>query len=134
MSKVVFMGILLSQHGIGPTEENVRAVKEVSYPTTSSDVRSFLSLVGVISRFIPDFATIAETLRALTRNRAKFEWKETQEKAFKHLKEELARASRRAYFVKTAHTRVIADASPLGLGAVLVQDVGGTKSCCMLCQ
>ena len=28
MSKVVFMGILLSRHDIGPTEEKVRAVKE----------------------------------------------------------------------------------------------------------
>ena len=30
-----------------------------------------------------------------------------------------------AYFDRDAHTRVIADASPVGLGAVLVQEVKG---------
>ena len=28
MSKVVFMGLLLSKHGVGPTKEKVRAVAE----------------------------------------------------------------------------------------------------------
>ena len=79
-----------------------------------------IGLVGFSFRCIPDFATIAESLRALTRNGAKFEWKEAQEKAFQTLKEELAGASMLAYFDKTAYTRVIADASPVGLGAVLV--------------
>lgn len=99
-------------------------MKEASCLTISSEVRSFLGLVGFSSRLIPDFASIAERLRALTRNGAKFEWKEVKEKAFNQLKEELARASTLAYFDKTAHM-IIADASPVGLGAVLVQEVGG---------
>ena len=41
---VVLMGILLSKHGIGPTEEKVRA----------SEVTSFLALVAFSSIFIPD--------------------------------------------------------------------------------
>ena len=53
MGKVVFMGILLSKHGIGPTEEKVRAVKEATRPSSASEVRSFLGLVGFSSRFIP---------------------------------------------------------------------------------
>jgi len=111
------MGILLSQHGVGPTEEKVRAMKEASSPTTPSEVRSFLilGLVGFSSRFIPDFATIAEPLRAPTRNEVKFEWTNVQEKAFQTLKEQLAEVSILAYFDKTAHTRVIADASLVGL-------------------
>ena len=43
----------------------MRAVKEASRPTTASEVRSFLRLVGCSSRFILDFVTIAETLRML---------------------------------------------------------------------
>ena len=61
----------------------MRAVKDASRPTTPSEVRSFfLGLVGFSSRFIPDFATIAEPLRALTRNGVKFKWTEVQEKKF----------------------------------------------------
>ena len=117
MNKMVFMGILLSQHGVGPTEEKVRAVK------APSEVRSFLGFVGFSSRFIPDFTTIAEPLRTLTRNGVKFEWTKVQEKAFQTLKEQLAEAFIMAYLDKTAHTRVIVDTSVVGLGAVLVREV-----------
>ena len=63
MGKVVFMGILLSQHGIGSIEEKVRGVKEATCPSSASEVRSFLGLVGLSSRFIPDFVTKAEPLQ-----------------------------------------------------------------------
>ena len=46
MGKVVFMGILLSKRGIGPTEEKVRAVKEATRLSSASEVRSFLG-VGI---------------------------------------------------------------------------------------
>ena len=119
------MGIPLSQHGVGPTKDKGQAMKEASRPITPSEVRSFLGLVGFSSRFIPDFATITEPLRALTRNGVEFEWTKGQEKAFQTLKEQLVEASILAYFDKTAHKRVIADASAVGLGAVLVQEVNG---------
>lgn len=49
MSKVVFMGIILFQHGIGPAKEKVRSMYvctlEVSRSTSPSEVRSFLGLV-----------------------------------------------------------------------------------------
>ncbi|XP_044167183.1 uncharacterized protein LOC122951222 [Acropora millepora] len=48
-----------------------------------------------------------------------------QDASFKELKRQLASASVLAYFDKDAHTRVIADASPVGLGAVLVQEKNG---------
>ncbi|KAK2559429.1 Uncharacterized protein P5673_018062 [Acropora cervicornis] len=48
-----------------------------------------------------------------------------QDASFKELKRQLASAPVLAYFDKDAHTRVIADASPVGLGAVLVQEKNG---------
>ena len=44
-----------------------------------------------------------------------------QKKAFQELKERLACAETLGYFEKHAPTQVIADASPVGLGAVLTQ-------------
>ena len=117
MGKVVFMGILLSKHGIGPTEEKVRAVTEATRPSSVSEVRSFLGLVGFSSRFIPDFATKAEPLRVLCRKDEKFLWGKAQEEAFNTLKEDMAGASMLAYFDRGAPTEVIANASPVGLGA-----------------
>jgi len=67
MDKVVFMVILISKYGIGPTEGRVCAVLESSRPTTPTEVRSFLGMVGFSARFIPNFATIAEPLRSIAR-------------------------------------------------------------------
>jgi len=121
MDRLVFMGILLSQKGIGPTEERVKAVTEAREPETMAEVRSFLGLVGFSSRFIPEFATLSEPLRKLTRNDVPFEFWPEQKAAFKALKDSLAKANTLAYFDKTAPTKVIADAGPVGIGAVLVQ-------------
>ena len=125
MDKLVFMGILLSQKGIGPTEERVRAIVEAREPENASEVRSFLGLVGFSSRFISGFATLSEPLRRLTRKEVPFEFGPEQKKAFQVLKDELAKAATLAYFDNDAPTKVIADASPVGLGAVLVQKQKG---------
>ena len=125
MDKVVFMGLLLSRYGIGPTEERVRAVLEAAQPTTPTEVWSFLGMVGFSARFIPNFATLAEPLRAISRQGVPFVWGKEQDASFKELKRQLASAPVLAYFDKDAHTRVIADASPVGLGAVLVQEKNG---------
>ena len=127
MSKIVFMGILLSKHGIGPTDERVKAVLEAEAPSSPSEIRSFLGMVGFSARFIPDFATTAEPLRKIARKDTDFVWKEDQQRAFDKLKKDLASAPVLAYFDKHAHTRVIADASPVGLGAVLVQEKDGVS-------
>ena len=122
MTKVVFMGLLLTRHGIGPTKEKVRAVVEASQPQSPSEVRSFLGLVGFSARFIPDFSTTADPLRKIARQGESFTWGEEQENAFQKLKRQIASAPVLAYFDKEAHTQIIADASPVGLGAVLIQE------------
>ena len=48
-----------------------------------------------------------------------------QHSAFKQLKRVLADAPVLAYFDKEAHTSVVTDASPVGLGAVLIQEKNG---------
>ncbi|KAJ8366291.1 hypothetical protein AAFF_G00363010 [Aldrovandia affinis] len=121
MDRLVFMGILLSEKGIGPTEERVRAVSEAREPENASEVRSFLGLVSYSSRFIPQFATLSEPLRRLTRKDIPFSFGLEQKQAFKALKDGLAKAGTLAYFDKDAPTKVVADAGPVGLGAVLVQ-------------
>ena len=67
MAKLVFMGLMLTNQGIGPTEEKVKAIVEAREPQNASEVRSFLGLANYNARFIPDFATVAEPLRRLTK-------------------------------------------------------------------
>ena len=119
--RLVFMGMLLSEKGIGPTADRVKAVLEVEEPKSVSDVHSFLGLANYSSRFIPHFATLSKPLRRLTRKETPFEFGPEQ-KSFKCLKQKMAEACTLAYFDKNAPTQIIADASPVGLGAVLIQE------------
>ena len=125
MNKLVFMGMLLSEKGIGPTEERVRAILEAREPENITELRSFLGLANYSSRFIPHFATLTEPLRRLTRKDTPYTFGPEQKAYFQSLKESMARAGTLAYFDKTAPTKVVADASPVGLGAVLLQEQDG---------
>ena len=116
------MGMLLSEKGIGPTADRVKAVLEVEEPKSASDVRSFLGLANYSSQLIPHFATLSEPLRRLTRKETPSEFGPEQKKSFECLKQKMAEACTLAYFDKNAPTKIITDASPVGLGAVLVQE------------
>ena len=120
MDRIIFMGILLSEKGIGPTEGRVKAVLEARQPRNLAELRSFLGLVTYSSGFIPQFATISEPLRRLTRKNTPYEFGKEQVESFEKLKNCLAEATTLAFFKKGAPTKIIADASPVGLGAVLV--------------
>lgn len=125
MPKLTFMGLVLSRQGIGPTEEKVKAVNEACEPQSVSEVKSFLGLVNFNARFIPDLATVAEPLRRLTKKGEPFVFGPEQQAAFAELKRRLTQAETLGYFDRSAKTKIIADASPVGLGAVLVQEHKG---------
>ena len=127
LPSIQFYGLQLSALGVEPTAEKVRAITDAPQPKTASELRSFLGTVGFNSRFIPDLSTTAEPLRAITQKGAEFRWGKQQEAAFKKLKQQLAAASSLAYFDTGAPTEVIADASPVGIGAILIQEQQGVR-------
>ena len=125
MPQLEFMCLLLSDKGIRPTEAKVEAVVNAREPANSSEVRSFLGLANYNARFIPNFASIAEPLRRLRKKGTKFVFGPEQRASFNELKKTLANAETLGYFEKAAKSRIIADASPVGLGAVLIQEQHG---------
>ena len=127
MNKLVTMGILLTDKGIGPTEERAKALAQAREPESVAEVRSFLGLANYSSRFIPQFATLSEPLRRLTKKDVPFVFGTEQKRSFRALKKSLSDTGTLAYFDKNAPTKVIADASPVGLGAVLVQEQRGEE-------
>ena len=90
----IFMGMLLSETGIEPTEHRVKAVLEAEEPKSATDVRSFLGLANYSSRFIPHFATLYEPLQRLTRKEIPFNFGPEQKKSFESLKQKMAEVFR----------------------------------------
>ncbi len=120
-TKLTFAGYCLTDKGIHPDKSKVDAVNNAKTPTNATEVRSFLGLVNFCSHFIQDYATLTEPLRLLTRKETTFTWGKEQENSFVKLKESLTNADTMAYYQPHAETKVIVDASPVGLGAILSQ-------------
>ena len=71
--------------------------------------------------------------RQLTRKGVVFQWTKVHKDAFNKLKSQLENFESLAYFDKDAKTKIIADASPVGLGAVLIQEQDGEERAVKLC-
>ena len=113
---------MLSEKCMGPTETHVQALLDMWILRNISELRSFLGLAMFNSHFIPWFSMLAELLRRLLRNGAKCEFDIDQQKDFDCLKKAMSRANTLAYVNTGAMTKMIADTSPVGLGAVLAQE------------
>lgn len=121
VTEMDFLGHHLSAKGITPMYDKVSAIKQFREPANSEEVRSFLGLVNYVGKFIPNLATVTEPLRKLTRHDTKFEWEKDQRESFAKLKCALTNEVTLGYYNVRDRTQVIADASPVGLGAVLLQ-------------
>nr|DAA65000.1 TPA_exp: gag-pol protein [Drosophila ananassae] len=119
--KLKFLGHILSAKGIEVDPEKIDTIRSFRAPKNKEKTRSFLGLVTYVGKFIPDLAHHTDTLRKLLKTENKFTWGEAERMAFSNLKDQLAEVPRLAYFNPKHRTRVIADASPVALGHVLLQ-------------
>ena len=126
LSKLRFFGHELTSDGVNPSEEKVAAIRDAWPPKNESEVQSFMGLVQYSAKFMPDVASVAKPIQELTRKGVTFKWGEEQQTAFPELKCLITQANTLGYFRVDCRTRIVADASHVGLGALLAQVQGGT--------
>lgn len=121
VKQIVFLGHILSDVGIVPAPEKIETLKGFRAPETVDELRSFLELVTYVGRFISDLATHTHSLREVLKSDCKFYWNELQEDAFQKIKNMISDIKSLGYYDSKYRTQIIADASPVALGAVLVK-------------
>ncbi|XP_058987406.1 uncharacterized protein K02A2.6-like [Musca domestica] len=121
-----FLGHVLSTNGISADPDKIDSVLNFRAPNSREETRRFLGLVTYLGKFIPDLSDLVEPLREITKANEKFIWTTRQNDAFLKLKEKLIALPTLTYFSPKRRTRLIADASPVALGAVLIQFTGDT--------
>lgn len=126
----------MSEEGIKADPKKIEAVRCWPTPKSVKDVRQLLGFAGYYRRFIKGFAVIARPLNDLlvghpTKKQKKvtskkvkrtpFKWEEAQQHAFDAIWEQLTNQPILGYANYSKPFTVHADASSLGLGAVLYQ-------------
>lgn len=120
-TRLDFLGYELSPEGIRPKESRIATIKSLREPRNTSELRSFLGLVTYVGRFIPNLAEKTDTIRSLLRTGERFVWKENHQRCFEEVKKAVSDSCCLGYYNPKDLCIVIADASPTGLGAVLLQ-------------
>ncbi|GJW75286.1 putative reverse transcriptase domain-containing protein [Tanacetum coccineum] len=121
LSKVAFLGHIVSAEGITMDPAKVEAITKWPRPTSMTEVRSFLGLAGYYHRFVEGFSRLALPLTKLMRKGEKFVWNDEREKSFEELKQRLVYAPILTLLSGSGGFQIYSDVSKKGLGCVLMQ-------------
>ena len=72
LTKVRFLGHVVSASGVSMDPEKVEAVMSWERPKSVFEIRSFLGLAGYYRRFIEDFSRLSTPMTKLTQKEVKF--------------------------------------------------------------
>lgn len=92
---------------------------EAPTPENVSQLRSFLGLINYYGRFLPNLSSLLAPLYLLLQKKTKWQWTETQEKAFQECKTLLTSAPLLMHYDPARELLLSCNAFPYGLGAVL---------------
>ncbi|GBG70389.1 hypothetical protein CBR_g6517 [Chara braunii] len=119
-----YVGHYVTPQGIRPLEDKIEDIRVWPRPTNTSEVRSFMGLVGYYQRFLTGYSRIVAPLTRLQSPKLPFVFDDDARRAFQALKMPMLMAPVLSIYDPTLPTRVTTDTSGYGIGAVLEQHDG----------
>ena len=119
LPQVEYLGHQISQKGLHPTKEKVRAIVEAPAPQNVTQLKSFLGMLNYYGKFLPNLSTMLAPLYSLLHKQTAWQWNTAQQTAFSKAKKLLVSSPVLAHFDQAKPLVLSCDASPYGIGAVL---------------
>jgi len=120
-SSVKYLGFIISYKGIEPDQVRVKPICSMREPNSTKEVRTFLGLVNYYGKFVPNLHRLKAPLELLLKEDVLFVWNSACKTAFRKIMEILTSPLVLAHFDPQQTLIVAADASPTGIGDVLLQ-------------
>ncbi|XP_041472642.1 uncharacterized protein K02A2.6-like [Lytechinus variegatus] len=120
-TEVRYIGHVLTDKGLCPDPEKIRAVAELERPRDVKTVQRFVGFVNYLAKFLPHLSEECEPLRQLTLKEVKWFWGPAQERAYSRVKKLVTTAPVLRYYDVNEEVTIQCDASDTGLGATLMQ-------------
>ena len=121
-SELKYVGHLLTQDGVKPDPEKVRAVKSMNKPENKQELLTFLGFVQYLGKFMPRMSDVSAPLRKLTEKSVVWNWSKEHDVSFNALKAMASDAPVLRYFDPKLPLTLSVDASSKGIGAVILQE------------
>lgn len=121
-SSITYVGHTLTDKGLQPDIEKVRAVQNMKPPTNKQEVQTFMGFITYLGKFLPNLSEVSAPLRSLTEKDVHWHWDAEQESSFQKLKLLVTESPILRYYDPNKPLTLTVDASSTGLGAALVQE------------
>ncbi|KAK2702885.1 hypothetical protein QYM36_018527 [Artemia franciscana] len=85
-NNIPYFGHVISEYGIHPDQQKVRALREMQTPNTKDELQTELGMMNYLARYISNLSSINQPLRDLVKQR-QFKWEQQHDTSFTHIKE-----------------------------------------------
>ena len=119
VSKIDFLGFVISEKGIQPSSTKFTAIQNYPEPRSKKELQQFLGLINFYSSFLKDKASVAEPLHRLLDNSQQWNWSKKSSESFAETKKLLSSDALLVHFDPRKPIVLVCDASPYGVGAIL---------------
>ena len=119
--EIEVLGHLVSGDGLRPIPSKLDTIKNLPAPTSITELRSSLGMIGYYRDFIEDFSAITSPLNKLLRKDVTFAWSDECDEAFKTVISCLSSAPILCFPRYDIPFIIRSDASYNGIGGVLLQ-------------
>jgi len=125
--QVDYLGHTLSNEGIRPQVQKLKAIKEARAPNNVTELQAYLGLLNYYGKFIPNLNSELDELYQLLRKETKFIWSNKCQEVFEKSKCLLLQNQILKIYDKRKPIVVCTDGSPYGVGVILSQVVDGVE-------
>ena len=120
-SEIEFVGRIVGKKGISASPKKIFAIANLPPAQNIHELRRFMGMVNQLGKFAPNLSDITEPLRVLLSKKNSWHWGPAQTRAFQDVKMLLTSSPILALYDANLPTKITADSSSYGLGAVITQ-------------